>query len=80
MHTLPTCLINQSLMLTFEQEEIRNPFFAAKRFNRRKCMWAYLVGLGVLALILVTSHQPRSGFDPRAFVDDDDQLENNSKF
>lgn len=43
-------------------------------------MWAYLVGLGVLALILVTSHQPRSGFDPRAFVDDDDPLENSSEF
>ena len=39
-------------------------------------MWAYLVGLGVLALILVTSHQPRAGYDPRAFVDDDDPLEN----
>ena len=38
-------------------------------------MWAYLIGLGVLALILITSHLPRSGFNPTAFVDRDDLVE-----
>ncbi len=38
-------------------------------------MWAYLVGLSVLALILVTSHLPRSGFNPTTFVDSDDPIE-----
>ena len=51
------------------------PFVACKRLNRRKCMWAYLLGLGVVALILVTSHLPRSGFNPTTFVDNDDPLE-----
>ena len=37
-------------------------------------MWAYLVGLGVVALILVTSHLPRSGHNPASsFVDGDGQ-------
>ncbi|XP_046454917.1 probable sodium/potassium/calcium exchanger CG1090 [Daphnia pulex] len=52
------------------------PVFArCKRANRRRCMWAYLVGLSVLALILVTSHLPRSGFNPTTFVDNDDPIE-----
>lgn len=38
-------------------------------------MWAYLIGLGVLALILVTSHLPRSGYNPATFVDNDDPVE-----
>jgi hypothetical protein len=60
------------------QTEARSvgPVFArCKRANRRRCMWAYLVGLSVLALILVTSHLPRSGFNPTTFVDNDDPVE-----
>ncbi|KAK4013598.1 hypothetical protein OUZ56_026151 [Daphnia magna] len=49
-------------------------FVRCKRVNRRKCMWAYLIGLGVLAVILMTSHLPRSSLNPSTFVDNDDQL------
>ena len=64
--------------MIFSQTEVRSrgPLFArCKRVNRRKCMWAYLIGLGVLALILVTSHLPRSGFNPTTFVDNYDPVE-----
>lgn len=43
-------------------------------------MWAYLIGLGVLALILVTSHLPRTGLNPTAFVDNDDPIEGGEFF
>lgn len=43
-------------------------------------MWAYLIGLGVLAVILMTSHLPRSSLNPSTFVDNDDQLGSGTYF
>ena len=67
-----------------ESSKKKEPFAACKRYNRRRCMWAYLIGLSIVAMVLVHSHYPLSISSPAgsasSFVDSQDLLERSGQF